>query len=864
MEKQDSLNVEQEAAVQFYKGCCNVVASAGSGKTTVIVRRVERLIREYGVAPEKILVVTFSRKARDELHGRLMVRMSGIVTDVNVSTFHSLGNQIVCWKYGRKYRVLSHEQEQIKIIDGILSDYESKWGDKCDAAYYLQHISLAKNRMELSNSNTQDGAIYFAYERRKRVGNLLDFDDLIVQAVKVLQDDEDARKTWQDKYEFVLVDEMQDVSMAQYELLRLLCGKNKNLFTVGDPLQNIYQWRGSDNRFMLDFKKDWPDAIVMHLRTNYRSSRNIVQAANQFAGCLEESKSEFYMESVPDKPPFQDAEYHIYGTPEEEAESVKDKILELVDNGCSYGDITILARTNEYLQSVKTVLAEINIPYSTKRDISIFLTPEVGLILSYLRLITNRADNDAFEYAYCRPVRNLGKGFLKAVKEISVEKNIPFYEAMDDAAMSHPKFPSSVEKLRTVIEGCGIKCYDNVKATIRDLRKIVPIEQFVSNGMPDSKNVSNNLDSLECIASDYTDIGKFLDDVSCLVKDRRTAKNAVQLLTIHKAKGLEFPVVFVIGLNRELFPSENCSDINEERRLMYVAMTRAEKVLYVSSADGNADDGVEYDFIPAIMERMTKNAESISSECEVCVGKQSYGDFAWTVYDTAKILMPELKPATLARLMLLVTYMDYDNVLVHDNGVRLNLDDIRGILRVSDRMMYNIINELKSVGIVNFKDIITVNPVVFYRGTQNRTEQSMLYRDGKMIARLYRDGVRALYNSAKNGSAKKLSYIFRIMPFVNREYNIVCHNPLEKDLNKIQPIPLGELAEIIGYGRSNASKLQSLLLDPVFETDSGETRAVHYVSGDELGIENHCLFINPKVYYGGNRHNEVSILGRFR
>lgn len=295
-----------------------------------------------------------------------------------------------------------------------------------------------------------------------------------------------------------------------------------------------------------------------------------------------------------------------------------------------------------------------------------------------------------------------------------------------------------------------------------------------------------------------------------------------------------------------------------------MAMTRAENVLCVSSADGETNGKEEYEFSSAVLERMTPNAEVINMECENCSVPQNYGDFAWSVYDTAKILMPDLKPATLTRLMLLVTYMDYDNVLIRDDGVRMNLGNVRDILRVSDRTLYNIVNELKATGIMNFGDIITVNPLVFCRGRQNRIEQSMLYQDEKMIARLYRNGVRALYNSAKAGSAKKLSYIFRIMPFVNREYNIVCFNPLETASNRIRPIPLGDLSEIVGYGRSHASKFQSLLLDPVFETGAGETRAVRYVSGDKIGIEHHCLFINPEVYYGGSRHNEVNVLGRFR
>ena len=856
---------EQLNAVRFHKGCCNVVASAGSGKTRVIVARVEHLIRDYGVAPEKILVVTFSRKARDELQGRILMRIPGCAEDITVTTFHALGNQIVKSGYGKKYRVLNGDQDRIKLINNVLSDRGKKNNPTKDAAYYLQYISAVKNRMETPASDTVDGAVYYAYEHRKNAAGCLDFDDMVIQAVKILRNDTDACKTWQSKYEFVFVDEMQDISAVQYELLRAICQSHKNLFVVGDPLQNIYQWRGSDNRFMLNFKADWPDTTVMYLHTNYRSSRNIVDTSNCFGKCIPDTKSELYVESAANRPPFQDVVYHCYTSPSEEADAVKTRITHLVKDGYSYGDIAILARTNEYLQEFKTALTESNIAYSTEYDTSIFKKPEVMLILCYMRLIVDHGDDDAFEYVYCRPKRSLGKSFLMKAKEIATEKHLLLYGSMEEAAQEHPKYPIGVKKLRSVIDECGGRQYKNIKEMIGDLRRLMSLDQFIFNNKDKDcrKEVVSNLDALEDIAAEYVDINQFLDDMRSISGSCKPSKDAVQLLTIHKAKGLEFPAVFVVGLNRGLFPSDKSEDINEERRLMYVAMTRAERELYVSSADGDVNDQSKCELVPAIIDKMSLNTSTQNEKSED-TATRNCGDFTWYIYDTAKLLMPDIKPATLTRLMLLATYMDYDNELVRDDGVRMTLDNMRDILQVSDRTMYNIMNELKSAGIMNFENAISVNPKIFFRGAQNRIEQSILYQDRKMIARLYRNGVRALYHSAKAGSAKKLSYIFRIMPFVNREYNIVCFNPLEKESRKIEPIPLGDLSEITGYGRSHASRFQSLLLDPVFETANGTARAVHYVSGDKIGIEHHCLFINPEVYYGGSRHSEVSILGRFK
>lgn len=860
------LNKEQFDAVRFYKGACNVIASAGSGKTMVIVGRVEHLIRCCGVPPEKILVVTFSRKARDELRGRLFAQIPGCAMDVAVTTFHSLGNQIVCWKYGRKHHVLGDEKEQLRIINSILFDMGAlEYNGKHDAEYYLQFIAATKNRLEKPSPDTIEGAVYYAYERQKDRTKTMDFDDMVVRALNILQGDPDVCKVWQDKYEFVLVDEVQDISAAQYELLRLICGKNKNLFVVGDPLQNIYQWRGSDNRFILNFKEDWPGAVVMHLHTNYRSSWNIVDASNRFAECIPETSSKIYMKSVANRPPIQDAIYHCHTSPTEEAEAVMDMISSLVKNGYSYSDIAVLARTNEYLNGIKEELSKKGIPFNEEYDLSAFARPETMLVICYMRLIANHGDDDAFEYIYCRPKRSLGKTFLITAKEISTEKHLPLYETMEEAAQiqSQPKFVVGVKKLRSVIENFGSTKYENMKDLISDLRKFADIDHFVSEDKQFGKEAVKNLDYLEEMASKYVDINHFLDDVRLLMDNNINTDSAVKILTIHKSKGLEFPIVFVIGLNPGLFPSYKNEDINEERRLMYVAMTRSENMLYVSSSDGEANRHAGGEFVPEVLKKLTP-MEGSMDDVEVCETLRDRGDFVWMICDAAKILMPNLKPATLTRLMLLVSYMDYDNVLVGNDGIRLTVSNIQDILCVSNRSMYNIMNELETAGIMKFGDGISVNPKIFFRGYQNRVEQSMVYQEGKMIVRLYKKGIRSLCKPTADLSAKKLSYIFRILPFINRQYNIVCFNPLETNLNMTKPIPLGELAEIIGCNRSNSSRLKNILLEPVFETSDGISHAIHIVCGDRIGIERNCLFVNPGVCYGGNRHHEVSAFGRFK
>ncbi len=861
---QINLSKEQEEAVRFYKGCCEVVASAGSGKTTVIVNRVENLIRNRGIPPEKILVVTFSRKTKEELQSRLVRRMSWHGTDVEVTTFHALGWKIIRDCGGKKYRLLKDDAERMKIINHVLSGFPQIRKDNgYDASYYFQQISAFKNRMDTPDPNTVEGAVYYAYERYKGASHCFDFDDLLINALKILQNDSHAREIWQDKYEFVLVDEMQDISALQYALLRMICQKHKNLFVVGDPLQNIYQWRGGDSRFMMNFADDWSGAVVMHLHTNYRCSQNIVDAANRFAECIPAEDRKYCVKSEADRPLSQDAVYRPCASETDEAEFVRDEITRLIDEGYAYRDIAILARTNEYIQTVSSALSASHIPYTTAYGISSFTKPEAILMICYLRLIDDHKDDDAFAYIYCRPRRNLGAYFLTKTKEIAASKHISFFEAIEEAALVHPQFPPHAKKLRTLIEVCGNTHYRSVGALIGDLRKSYGIDQFVTDSVDYDADAIENLDRLEHMASDYSGINQFLDDVQSTIEHHQDVENTVHLLTIHKAKGLEFPVIFVVGLNNGLFPNPNNKNTSEEKRLLYVAMTRAENLLYVSSVVKDAAENKEQDFVDATTASICLYDDTKYDDADIHENFRDYGDFTWIVCGTSELMLQGLKCATLTRLILLSAYMDYEGVLVCDNGDRMTTAMMQDILHVGYGTLRMIIKELKSADVMTFGKDIRINPKIAFRGRQNRVEQAMLSQENKIITRLYRNGIRALCNFSDGVSANKRSYLFRIMPFVNREYNIVCFNPCERNLTKINPISLSDLSEMIGYGRSQAYRLKSLLLDPVFETANGISNAVHYVPCAEIGGKHNCLFINPEVYYGGSRHNEVRILGRF-
>ncbi len=244
-----------------------------------------------------------------------------------------------------------------------------------------------------------------------------------------------------------------------------------------------------------------------------------------------------------------------------------------------------------------------------------------------------------------------------------------------------------------------------------------------------------------------------------------------------------------------------------------------------------------------------------------------YGKFFWSLYDTTKELFGQLKPATLTRLMVLGTYMNYDNELVEDDGMAMTQNGIKNALGIGERMTRYILDELQTFDILMENDgVYILNNAFFTRGRISEDDLNALFDDGKSVKRVYADGVRALYHAATQASIKKLCPIFRIMPYVNKEYNIVCFNPLEKHKTAIRPMSVGDVAEIIGTERSHANRVQKALLAPEFQVDGGTTKAVRYVSGNQLGVENHCLFINPRIYYGGSQEHrkEVDILGQFK
>lgn len=430
----------QQEAVDFYTGCCNVIASAGSGKTRVLVNRIAKLITEHDVDPRNILAITFSKKAKDNMIGRLKELLPEYYEYLNVETFHSFGYRIIRKFEPNEFEILDVDWKKVKIIEEIIQKkFREKKANGEEIANALAFISYEKNKMIPPDLTSRMGRIYAEYEAYKKTHKLIDFDDMLTKCYELLAEN-NVLEYCQEQFRFILADEMQDTNAIQYEILRLIGQKYKNIFVVDDPLQNIFMWRGSDNKFVLDFDDEWPGAKTIQLNKNYRSSKDIVSLANKFAEFIPESGHKHYVESVADKQKYAEPIHMIYANEIDEADSISVEIETLIKKDYDYQDIAILTRTNAQLQHFETSLYSKSIPYTVCDGLSFVDRKEIKLILSYLRLINDNDDDEAFEYIYNKPNRYLGMQFIQDVKKIARKEGISLFRAAIKAGRLNWKY----------------------------------------------------------------------------------------------------------------------------------------------------------------------------------------------------------------------------------------------------------------------------------------------------------------------------------------------------------------------------------------------------------------------------------------
>ena len=623
-----NFNTAQKEAINSIYGNYAVIATAGSGKTAVLTKRIENLVKEHSISPINILAITFSKKAKESIQDKLS--KLGI-SNVNVETFHSLALKIIIQKYGSdKYKVWTAQWEKEKIIQDTCVNMRLCSKDKVPYNEIVRFIANQKVNMISDVNNLVYGAdepfdqtkmkeIYSRFEEYRKARSYIEFDDFLNMANDILDNNESLKSQFQKKYKFILSDEFQDISMSQSLLLKKL--NFTNTMIVGDPLQAIYSFRGGDSKYILNFDENYTESKIINLNTNYRCSKDIVTTANALARDIPDSKHKYYVESIASNDSYKVPEYRNFPNEYTEAKWIAEKIKEM-SSDYKYHDFAVLARTNAQLTKVQSILHDNSIPF-TVVDGKVFTDlPEIKLLLSYLKLSVNKDDNEAFSYVYNKPNRWLDKKFFEEVEQMALDKGIPYYDAMFIIARRNWKFKNGINEIQSVVE--HVKKIKSIVEKIKHIRKSLNIDMFVSKGKAADDGSSTeqieNMNAFENIAEKFDSLERFIFYLSNLNNtNKNNSKNKVNLTTIHRAKGLEYPVVFIIGCNEGLLPHAKNDSINDEKRLFYVAITRAEKELYISSTDSyNSKDNIPSKFIDVIKPTIcvVKKSEYISEKTD--------------------------------------------------------------------------------------------------------------------------------------------------------------------------------------------------------------------------------------------------------
>ena len=594
----DGLNKEQISAVKHIDGPMLVMAGAGSGKTKVLTTRIAYLI-EKGIDPYNILAITFTNKAATEMKERITNLIGDKARYMQISTFHSFGLTIL-----KKYYEYVGLSKNFTIIDSddVLSLIKKLVKDSgFDPKHYSpktirNKISSAKNELmspdELDKftCNEIDSvvvSIYRKYQARLLSNNSVDFDDLLLLPIRIFQSHPEVLKIYQEQYKYILIDEYQDTNQVQYILTKMLSAKYKNICVVGDQDQSIYGFRGSNYRNILNFEKDYPNAIVVMLEQNYRSTKTILGAANDIIANNKNRKDKNLWTSNDNGDKITCKRCM---DERDEANYIVSKISELISNGVPKDSIAILYRTNALSRNIEEVMLGENIPYKIVGSFYFYNRREIKDLISYLRLIYNTNDDISLTRIINVPKRKIG---LKTIEKISlkaINNNISMFEAIDSGKelefkklilelIKDSKDLSLTELVDDILDKTGIRATLEKEDSIESIARLENLEEF--------KSITMNFESRYGIIS----LEDFLNEISLVsdIEEAKDNKDVVTMMTVHAAKGLEFDYVFLIGMEENLFPHSRSIEANdeleEERRLCYVAVTRAKKKLYITSCN---------------------------------------------------------------------------------------------------------------------------------------------------------------------------------------------------------------------------------------------------------------------------------------
>ncbi len=597
----EGLNEEQKEAVLYFNSPLLVLAGAGSGKTRVITHKIMFLIKEKGIPLNRILAITFTNKAAKEMKERVKESLNLEYEPEWISTFHSIAAKILrieAESLGYKNNfVIYDEEDSKKTIKDIVKEMnlstEIYKPDRVKNA-----ISQVKQEMDetiiefYAFTMPHLPEIYEKYQKALKESNALDFDDLLVFVVKLFKNHPEIRQKWQNKFDYILVDEYQDTNKVQHEILKYLVGNRNCITVVGDPQQCIYTWRGANPENILEFEKDFPNTKIIKLERNYRSTGKILSTANKVISGARGRWREKVLKLWTDKEEGEDIGLYILKTDKQESDFIAWEIKKLKDEGMKYSDIAVLMRMSFLSRNLEEAMMRYNIPYQIIGGVRFYERAEVKDILAYLRFALNPNDAQAFKRIINLPSRGIGEKTIKKIQSF-VKEN--WLQGLTEAYETFsPKIKMRLQEFLELIE--YIQRFGNEKPseTAKYIFNNLNYEEYLISKYPKDwedriANIEELFNALKEVEKSGKTLSEFLEESSLIqAQDNIQDDNSVKIMTIHAAKGLEFPVVFIAGLEEGIFPSrrtfEDIEQMEEERRLFYVAITRAKEKVYLTYA----------------------------------------------------------------------------------------------------------------------------------------------------------------------------------------------------------------------------------------------------------------------------------------
>ncbi|KGO12640.1 DNA helicase PcrA [Clostridium botulinum] len=613
MDLKNKLNKEQYEAATTIDGPLLILAGAGSGKTRVLTHRIAHMIENLNIYPSKILAITFTNKAAGEMKERIKALVGDVVEGMWVSTFHSscvriLRREIDKLGYDKNFTIYdTYDQktlvkqcmEELNINDKEITDRE-----------IINTISNQKDNLispkefkKFSNGNYRKDKIadaYILYQKKLKTNNALDFDDLIYKTVELFKTNKEVLEFYQRKFKYIMVDEYQDTNKSQYELVKLLASVHRNICVVGDDDQCIYEWRGADISNILNFEKDYKEAKVIKLEQNYRSKGNILNAANEVIKNNSQRKNKVLRTENENGNKIK--VFRAYSDIDE-AKFVASEIKKIIkDSKKSFNDFAVLYRTNAQSRIFEDVFMKRDIPYRLIGGLKFYDRKEIKDLMAYLKLINNPLDDISLRRIINVPKRSIGDATVKKVQEFANEMDECMYSVLLDADQILTLSQRSITSIKKFVSimNSFIRKKDeiSVSALIKEiLEETGYLKELKNSKNPDDVSRVENLKELVSAAADFEresedkSLGAFLEKVALVTDIDNYDENSdsVAMMTVHSAKGLEFPVVFMVGMENGIFPgTQSLSDpkeMEESRRLCYVAITRAKEQLYITSAE---------------------------------------------------------------------------------------------------------------------------------------------------------------------------------------------------------------------------------------------------------------------------------------